>query len=122
MGMTRRRTGDTARTGAIGDRAGTAARTDTTAPRTSLRIAVGRMTLEGRSRAEHGRVSAAMAATLARLIDGTPDFDWTAAGGVARLDAGAVPAGATPEHIGRQLARRLFRRLMTAAAPGDRDA
>jgi hypothetical protein len=109
MGVIRRRTGDTARTG-------------TTAPRTTLRIAVGRMTLEGRSRAEHGRVSAAMAATLARLIDGTPEFDWTAAGGAARLDAGAVPAGATPEHIGRQLARRLFRRLMTAAAPGDRDA
>ncbi len=100
--------------------AGGAARTDAPAPRTSLRIAVGRMTLEGRSRAEHGRVSAAMAATLARLVDGTPEFDWAAAGGIARLDAGAVPARATPEHIGRQLARRLFRRLITAA--GDPDA
>jgi len=76
--------------------------------RTAVRVDIGRMTLEGRPRGDAARVSRAMAAALARLAGG---LDWSAAAAVGRLDGGAVPADATPEAIGRQLASRLLRRL-----------
>lgn len=85
------------------------------AARTNIWIAIDRMTIEGCTRADHARVTAAMARTLARLFDAAPEVDWSAVRAVARLEGGAVPARATPEQIGRHLAARLFRRLIADA-------
>ena len=81
------------------------------AARTAIRVAIDRIAIEGRSRADHARAADAFAGALASLADAAPGLDWPAATGVARLDAGTVPARATPEEIGRHLAASLLERL-----------
>jgi hypothetical protein len=78
---------------------------------TAIRVAIDRITIEGRSRADHVRAAEEFAKALASLADAAPGFDWSGVPTVRRFDAGALGAAATPEEIGRHLASRLFRRL-----------
>ncbi len=79
---------------------------------TALRLRIGRLVLDGMSRADERRVTAAMASHLAALIDRTPGLDWSRVPSLGRLDGGTVSSRATPDEIGQHLATRIFGGLM----------
>ena len=89
-----------------------AGRVPGTASRTAIRLHVRRLVLEGVARADRGRVVSAMAAHLAELIERAPAFDWSRAASRGRVDGGTVSSQATPDEIGRHVARQIFTGVM----------
>lgn len=72
------------------------------------RIHIERLTVEGRSRSDAVRIGDALRARLTEL--GSTGFA-PAASSIARMQAGDVARGATPEEIGRQTAGRIFQAM-----------
>ena len=73
-----------------------------------VRIHIERLTVEGRSRSDAVRIGDALRARLTEL--GSTRFE-PAPSSIARIQAGDVPRGATPEQIGRHTAGRIFQAL-----------
>ena len=80
--------------------------------RTVLNVRVDRLTLEGFSRADAGRVESAMRRKIAELAGTTAALSRASPVRIARIDAGTVAAGSSPERIGEHLAIRIFKGLM----------
>jgi hypothetical protein len=74
----------------------------------SLHFHIDRLTVEGASRAEGWRVSAALSNRLKELgADGMHSRH----AHIESWDAGVLPTGASPEAIGHHLATQIFRRV-----------
>ncbi|MGP0063413.1 MAG: hypothetical protein ACLQGP_07430 [Isosphaeraceae bacterium] len=79
--------------------------------RTVLNFHVERMTLEGISRADAGRVAAAMRRKIAELSRTTAVLSRASPTRIARFDGGIIVAGSSPEQIGQHIAIQIFKRL-----------
>ncbi len=79
--------------------------------RTVLNFHVERMTLEGISRADSGRVTAAMRRKLAELAGATADLGRASNSRIERFDGGSIAAGSRPEEIGQHIAMQIFKGL-----------
>jgi hypothetical protein len=74
----------------------------------NVKFHIGRLTIDGGSRADGVRVGDALRSRLTELAaSGVP----LRPSKIDRLDAGTLPPGASAEHTGRHLADRIFRSL-----------
>jgi len=76
-----------------------------------VKFHIGRLTVNGGSRADGVRIGDALRSRLTELAgSGLP----LQGAKIDRLDAGTLPAGASAEHTGRHLADRIFENLRGA--------
>jgi hypothetical protein len=94
-------------------------------PRSSTRAAalhfeIGRITLYGYSASENARFTHSLRLNLTELARRHRTQAWSEANGLAidRLDAGQLPAGASPEDAARQIGARIFAGLTQPPIPG----
>lgn len=73
-----------------------------------VKVHIGRLTVEGASRADAIRAGEALRSRLTELV--SKGFE-PRPSQISRLDGGEVPHGANAEHIGRHTAGRIFQNL-----------
>ena len=74
----------------------------------NVKFQIGRLSIDGASRADGVRVSDALHSRLISLVMCDPPLH---AFHINRLDAGTLPRGASPEQTGHYLADQIFRSL-----------
>ena len=79
--------------------------------RTVLSFHIQRLTLEGISRADAGRVTAAMRRKIAELAGTTAALSRSSSSRIERFDGGSIAAGSSPEEIGQHIATQIFKGL-----------
>jgi hypothetical protein len=86
------------------------------APRNGLRFRIGKITLQGYGAGEQKRFAASLQETLSTMAHQHRGLNWRAMADVkmSRLDAGELPAGASPEQAAQFIARKLFSALQRA--------
>jgi hypothetical protein len=91
-----------------------------TAPSPALRFQIGRITVEGFTRADQLRFESSLRSSLSELAHAHNHYAWSAADGlnVSRLDAGRLHPGASPEEAARQIAKRIFATLSQQSGGG----
>ena len=83
----------------------------TAAQARKINFRIERLTLEGYTRADQARFTRTLEKTLRDLVTAAPGFDWAAATGADRIDAGTLLSGTTPERAARHTARQIFLNL-----------
>lgn len=76
-----------------------------------VHLNIGRMVLHDIPYHDHRRIRRALDMEFARLVQGSPNFDWHRVANLDRFKASDYPAGASAEQIGRHLAAEIFRSL-----------
>ncbi len=79
--------------------------------RTVLSFHIQRLTLEGISRADAGRVTAAMRRKITELAGTTAALSRASAARIEKFDGGSIAAGSSPEEIGQHIATQIFKGL-----------
>jgi hypothetical protein len=74
----------------------------------NVKFQIGRLSIDGASRADGARVGDALRSRLASLVMCNPPLH---AFHINRLDVGTLPRGASPEQAGDYLAEQIFRSL-----------
>ncbi len=80
----------------------------------SVNLNIERLTLHGIAPQQQTAITRAIQHEFSKLVEASPDLDWNTLRGIDRITASDYRAGASPEEIGRHVAREIFRALNSA--------
>ena len=82
-----------------------------------IRFQIERLMLENYTRSDQLRFARALERTLREFASTARGLDWSRIQGPARINAGSLRPGATPEQAARQIARHIFLSLRERGNP-----